>query len=41
MNGLLRPSVEFDAVAAWANVKSCIVDRLMTVRDRAEAIRRS
>ena len=26
----------FDAVAAWANVKSGIVDRLMTDRDRAE-----
>ena len=36
MDGLLRPDIEFDAVAAWANVKSGIVDRLMTDRDRAE-----
>ena len=36
MDGLLRPGIEFDAVSAWANVKSGIVDRLMTDRDRAE-----
>ena len=36
MDGLLRPGIEFDAIAAWANVKSGIVDRLMTDRDRAE-----
>ena len=35
-DGLLRPGIEFDAVSAWANVKSGIVDRLMTDRDRAE-----
>jgi len=35
-DGLLRPGVEFDPVAAWANIKSGIVDRLMTDRDRAE-----
>jgi len=35
-DGLLRPGIEFDPVAAWANVKSGIVDRLMTDRDRAE-----
>ena len=36
LDGLLRPGIEFDAVLAWANVKSGIVDRLMTDRDRAE-----
>ena len=35
-DGLLRPGIEFDPVAAWANVKSGIVGRLMTDRDRAE-----
>lgn len=30
------PQEDYDAVAAWVNVKSGIVDRLMTDRDRAE-----
>lgn len=33
MDGLLRPGVEFDALAAWKNVRAGIVDRLMTDRD--------
>lgn len=33
MDGLLRPGVEFDALAAWKNIRSGIVDRLMTDRD--------
>ena len=33
MDGLLRPGVEFDALAAWKNIRAGIVDRLMTDRD--------
>lgn len=36
MTALLRPGVVFDPIEAWANMKSKIVDRLMTDRDRAE-----
>ena len=39
MEGLLRPGIEFDAVAAWANVKSGIVDRLMTESRRSRRLR--
>ncbi len=35
MTALLRPDVAFDPDAAWANIRSRIVDRLMTDRDRA------
>ena len=36
MTALLRPEIEFDARSAWANMKTHIVDRLMTERDRIE-----
>ena len=38
MTALLRPGVVFDPIEAWANMKSRIVDRLMTDRDRAECM---
>jgi len=37
MTALLRPDVKFDPVAAWANVRANIVDRLMTAADRQAA----
>ena len=40
MTALLRPSVAFDPVLAWQNVKGKIVDRLMTDADRAELTRK-
>ena len=40
MTALLRPSVAFDPVLAWQNVKGKIVDRLMTEADRVELTRK-
>ncbi|MBR0198436.1 MAG: nucleotidyl transferase AbiEii/AbiGii toxin family protein [Kiritimatiellae bacterium] len=37
MDALLRPGIEFDIDSAWANLRSSIVDRLMTPEDRRKS----